>query len=144
MKVTNLKTSIFAAVAALAFASSAHAADDHKGHAHDAKGAEAHPHEAKSQHGGVVAVVKDVNYELVAKDGDVALYISDHGKPVDVAGATAKLTMLSGTKKQDVALAPSDGALRGKGAFTVPAGTKAVVLVQLKAKPTSTARFTLP
>ncbi|CAN7766367.1 hypothetical protein LJR039_007325 [Pseudorhodoferax sp. LjRoot39] len=139
-----MKTLITAAVAALALTGVAHAADDHKGHAHDAKGAEAHPHEAKALHGGVVAVVKDVNYELVAKDGEAALYVSDHGKPVDLAGATAKLTMLSGTKKQEVALAPGDNALRAKGAFTVPAGTKAVVVVHLKAKPALTARFTLP
>lgn len=144
MKQAIMKIITIATVAALAFANASHAAEDHKGHAHDAKGAEAHPHEAKAQHGGVVSVVKDVNYELVAKDGEVVLYVSDHGKPVDLAGATGKLTMLSGTKKQDVALAPADNALRAKGAFTVPTGTKAVVSVQLKGKSASTARFTLP
>lgn len=139
-----MKRITIAALAALAFSAATHAADDHKGHAHDDKKAGAHPHEEKAQHGGVVSVVKDVTYELVAKDGEVALYVSDHGKPVDLAGATAKLTMLSGTKKQDVALAPADDALRAKGTITVPAGTKAVVSVHLKAKPASTARFTLP
>ena len=139
-----MKNFTIAAVLALGFATASHAADDHKGHAHDAKEAQAHAHEARAQHGGVVSVVKDMNYELVAKDGEVALYVSDHGKPVDLAGASAKLTMLSGTQKQDVALAPADNALRAKGAFTVAAGTKAVVSVQLKAKPASTARFTLP
>ena len=85
-----------------------------------------------------------MNYELVAKDGEVALYVSDHGKPVDLSGASAKLTLLSSTQKQDVVLASADSALRAKGAFTVLPGTKAVVSVQLKAKPASTARFTLP
>ena len=139
-----MKNFTMAAVVALCFASAAHAADDHKGHAHDAKEAQAHAHEAKAQYGGVVSVVKDMHYELVAKDGEVALYVSDHGKPVDLAGATAKLTMLSGTQKQEVALAPADRALRAKGAFAVPAGTKAVASVQLKGQPKSSARFTLP
>lgn len=139
-----MKKFTIAAVLALGFASASHAADDHKGHAHDAKEAQAHAHEAKAQHGGVVSVVKDMNYELVAKDGEVVLYVSDHGKPVDMAGATAKLTMLSGSKKQEVILAPADKALRAQGAFTVPAGTKALVSVQLKGQPKSTARFTLP
>ena len=139
-----MKNFTIAAVVALCFASGSHAADGHKGHAHDAKEAQAHAHEAKAQHGGVVSVVKDMNYELVAKDGEVALYVSDHGNPVDLAGATAKLTMLSGTQKQDVVLTPIDNALRAQGAFTAPTGTKAVVSLQLKGQPKSSARFTLP
>ena len=139
-----MKNFTIAAVVTLCFASAAHAANDHKGHAHDAQEAQAHAHEAKAQHGGVVSVVKDMNYELVAQDGDVALYVSDHGKPMDLTGAMAKLTMLSGSKKQDVVLVPADNALRAQGAFTVPAGTKAVASVQLKGQPKSSARFTLP
>lgn len=133
-----------AALAALAFATASHAADDHKGHAHDAKAAAAHPHEAKAQHGGVVAVVKDINYELVATPGELALYVSDHGKPLDLAGATARLTLLSGTQKQEVALAPAGNALRAKGAVSVAPGTKALVSFQPKAGPAASARFTLP
>ncbi len=85
-----------------------------------------------------------MNYELVAEDGDVALHVSDHGKPADLAGATAKLTILAGTQKQDVVPTPAYYALRAQGAFTVPTGTKAVVSVQLNGQPKSSARFTLP
>ena len=133
-----------ASLVALCFTTATYAADDHQSHAHDAKTTQAHAHESKAQHGGVVSVVKDMNYELVAKDGEVALYVSDHGNPVDLAGATAKLTMLSGTQKQDVVLTPVDNALRAQGAFTAPTGTKAVVSLQLKGQPKSSARFTLP
>ena len=73
-----MKNFTIAAVLALGFATASHAADGHKGHAH----------EAKAQHGGVVSVVKDMNYELVAKDGEVALYVSDHGQPASTARFT--------------------------------------------------------
>ena len=137
-----MKIASFLAVSALALSINAQAADDHKGHAHDAKGAE-HAHEVKPQHGGVVSVVKDVNYELVATKGELALYVSDHGKLVDLAGATAKLTLLSGTQKQDVALAPAGNALRAKGDFKLAAGTKVLASVKTASGAGSTARFTL-
>ena len=139
-----MKNFTIAAVVALALTTAAHAANDHKGHAHDAKASAVHAHEAKAQHGGVVSVVQDMHYELVAKEGEVALYVSDHGKPQNLAGATAALTMLSGSQKQQLDLVPVDNALRAKGAFTVPAGTKAVVWVQLKNQPKTSAKFTLP
>lgn len=139
-----MKIITLTALALLCFATASHAADEHKGHAHGAKNAKAHAHEAEARHGGVVSVVQDMHYELVAKEGEVALYVSDHGKPQDLAGATAALTMLSGTQKQQLDLTPVDNALRAKGAFTVPAGTKAVAWVQLKDQPKSSAKFTLP
>lgn len=134
-----------AALTALSIGTAAHAADDHKGHGHDGQGAAQHAaHAAPAQHGGVVSVVKDVAYELVTKDGAVALYVSDHGKPVDLAGASAKLTLLSGSKKQDVVLAPAGGAMRAQGAVSVAPGTKALVSFQPKAGAAASARFTLP
>ena len=139
-----MKNFTIAAAVALALTTAAHAASDPKGHAHSAKASAAHAHEGKDQHGGVVSVAKDMDCELVAKDSEVALCISDHGAPVSLAGATARLALLSGTQKQGVALAPADNALRAKGAFTVAAGTKAVVSVQLKDQPKSFAKFTLP
>ena len=139
-----MKNFTIAAAVALALTTAAHAASDPKGHAHSAKASAAHAHEAKAQHGGVVSVAKDMNCELVAKDSEVVLGISDHGAPVSLAGATARLALLSVTQKQGVALAPADNALRAKGAFTVAAGTKAVVSVQLKDQPKSFAKFTLP
>jgi len=85
MKVSTL----ISAAAVLLASQSSFAADDHKGHDHDNKGS-AHVHEAKSQRGGVVTVVNDVNYELVARADSMTLYVSDHGKwraPILVAYA---------------------------------------------------------
>ena len=94
-------------------------------------------------HGGVVTEVKDMDYELVAKPGVVQLYVRDHGKPADVAMASARLTLLAGTDKQDVELKPAGDRLEATGSFKTAAGTKAVVVLRMDGKPASTARFTL-
>ena len=100
--------------------------------------------EHKPKYGGVVTVVKDVQYELVAKADSVALFIEDHGKKVDTKGATAKLTLLSGADKTEVPLVPTgENGLGAKGAFKVPAGTKAVATITLAGKPAINARFEL-
>lgn len=98
--------------------------------------------EHKPKYGGVVTVVKDVQYELVAKPDSVALYIEDHGKRVDTKGGTAKLTLLSGGDKTEVALVPvGENGLGAKGAFRLPAGTKAVAVITLPGRPAISARF---
>ena len=122
---------LFATIA-LAFAGAAHAAGDK----HD------HAHEHKPAHGGVVVEVKDMDYELVAKAGAIKLYLRDHGKPADVSKASAKLTLLTGTEKQEVELKPAGDKLEATGSFKVGPGTKAVALVTINGKP-ATARFTL-
>ena len=94
-------------------------------------------------HGGVVTEVKDMDYELVAKPDVVQLYVRDHGKPADVTKASAKLTLLAGTDKQDIELKPAGDKLEATGTFRTAAGTKAVVVLRMDGKPASTARFTL-
>jgi hypothetical protein len=121
------------AAVAIALAGSAVAAGDKPGHAH----------EHKPLHGGVVVEVKDIDYELVAKPTVIQLYLRDHGKPSDLAKASAKLTLLSGTEKQEVELKPVGDKLEATGSFKVAAGTKAVALVTIAGKPAGTARFVL-
>ena len=127
---------------ALGLCGLAQAAEEHKGHGHDDKAA-AHPHEAKAQHGGVVSVVKDTNYELVTRAGDVLLYVTDHGKAVDLTGATAKLTLLSGSKKAELTLAPGKDALQAKSDLAVTPGTKAIAQVSMKGQPVQAVRFSV-
>ncbi len=70
--------------------------------------------DAKPQHGGIVQVVNDLQFELVpaaAAGGPVALYISDHGKPVDASKLGGKLTVLQGMQTSEAPLKPA-GALR--------------------------------
>lgn len=101
-----------------------------------------HGHEDKPLHGGLVTEIKDMDYELVAKPDVLQLYVRDHGKPVDVSKATAKITLLSGSDKQEIDLKPSGDKLEAKGSFKVAPGTKVVAQVNLASK-SATARFVL-
>ena len=101
-----------------------------------------HGHEDKPLHGGVVTEIKDVDYELVAKPDVLQLYVREHGNPVDVSKATAKITLLAGADKQEIELKPSGNKLEAKGNFKITAGTKIVAQVSVAGK-TATARFVL-
>lgn len=120
------------ATAVLGFTGSAYAADKHD-----------HGHEHTSLHGGIVTEAKDMDYEFVAKPDRLQLHLRDHGKAVDVSKASAKITLLAGTEKQEVELKPAGDKLEAVGAFKVAAGTKAIALVTLPGKPAATARFVL-
>jgi hypothetical protein len=96
----------------------------------------------KPMQGGVVATVKDIDYELVANATALQLYVRDHGKAVDVTKATAQMTLLSGTEKQEVQLKPNGNRLEVIGTFTVSPGTKAVAVITSGGKQ-STARFVI-
>lgn len=127
-----MKTYTPIAAIILALAGSAFAAGDK----HD------HAHEHKPQHGGVVVEVKDMDYELVARPDAMQLHLRDHGKAVDISKASAKLTLLAGTEKQEVELKPAGDKLEARGVFKVAANTKVVAVVSIAGK-SSTARFVL-
>ena len=91
---------------------------------------EGHTHgDTQPMHGGVVAEVKDIEYEFVAKADVLQLYVRDHGKPVNVSKATAKVTILSGAEKQEVELKPVGEKLEATGKFKLSAGTKVVIQI---------------
>ena len=103
-----------------------------------------HSHDTKPQHGGVVSTASDMDFELVAKADGVTLYVRDHGKAANTQGAAAKLTLLSGSEKSEVALAPTgDNKLEAKGSFKVGAGTKAVATVTMAGKKPVNVRFAM-
>ena len=104
-----------------------------------------HAHDHKPLHGGVVTEVRDVDYELVVQPAAAQLYLRDHGKQVNVSNTKAKLTLLTGSQKQEVQLTPAaDGSrLEGSGTFAAAKGTKAVVQVERRGN-TASARFVLP
>lgn len=99
-------------------------------------------HDHKPMHGGVVAEGKDIDYELVAKPTTIQLYLRDHGQGVDLSKASAKITLLNGTERQEVMLKPVGDKLEATGSFKAGPGTKAVAVVTVAGKP-ATARFTL-
>lgn len=99
-------------------------------------------HDHQPRHGGVVVEVKDMDLELVARPTVIQLYLRDHGQAADLSKATARVTLLSGSDKQEVALKPAGDRLEATGSFKVGPGTKAVAVVTVAGKP-STARFSL-
>jgi hypothetical protein len=137
-----MKIALFIASSTLVISSGAFAAGE-KGHDHDSKGTTAHADDAKASHGGVATVIKDVNYELVARPDVITLYVTDHGKPVNLTGASAKLTLLSTSKQEEVMMTPTSDALQIEGAFNVAAGTKVIAHVTLKGEPVRQVRFSI-
>ena len=128
-----MKTQAFLAAITLALTGHAFAAGDHH-HASDTH---------KPLHGGIVVASKVMDYELVAKPAAIQLYLRDHGKPADVSKASAKLTLLSGTDKQEVELQPAGDKLEATGSFKVGPGTKAVAVITKGGKVAGTVRFVL-
>ena len=78
----------------------------------------AHSEHGKPMHGGVVAEAGVFQGELVAAPAGLTLHLYDHGAPLPAAGATARLTVLAGAQKSEVALSPA-----GENRLTAPAGT---------------------
>lgn len=104
--------------------------------------ASAGPGEHKAMNGGHLTTVKDIDYELVASATSLQLYVRDHGKSMDLSKASAKLTLLNGSEKQEIELKPSGEKLEAVGTFKVTTGAKVVVVVSNQGKQT-TARFAL-
>lgn len=97
----------------------------------------------KPMKGGIVAPGKAADYELVARPALLQLYVQDHGKLRDVSKASAKLTLLAGTEKQEVELKPAGDRLEASGTFNVAPGTQVVAVVTDGGKALGTARFKL-
>ena len=99
--------------------------------------AEEHP-----KYGGQVRETASFDFELVAKDKELTLYVTDHkGKAIEGQDVAGSATVLSGNSKETVKLSGSGkGVLRGVGNFTITDDTKVVLSVSAGGK-TEQARF---
>ena len=103
----------------------------------------AHAHGgAAPKHGGVVQTASDLSFELVATPEGAALYVEDHGKPVNPAGMSGKLTVLNGTEKSEAALSASGDKLEATG-VKLSKGARAVAALTTADKKAITVRFTV-
>lgn len=93
------------------------------------------------KHGGIWVETKALDFEIVAKPDLIQVYVGDHGKPVKLDGAKGKVTLLNGSEKTEVDLAPVGDKLEAKGSFKVTKGTKGIASVTLAGKSAATARF---
>lgn len=102
-------------------------------------------HGEKPKHGGVIANAGAMHVELAGKDGKAVIYLEDdHGKPVPTKGVTGKLTVLNGSRKQEMALEPAgENTLVSKDEAKLVKGTKAVAAITLSDKKTVNARFSM-
>ena len=96
------------------------------------------------EHGGVVQLVGDMTFELVARPGGVELFVEDDGEEINSAEFAAKLTIVSAGVKSEVALAPATGnEFEAKGVKIAP-GSKVTALLTLKDKQSKiAANFTI-
>lgn len=110
--------------------------------AHKAK----HEEAVKALHGGQSLAAGPYHLELVAKDGELILYVTDHAdKAIPTDRAKAKATIQQGYEKArvQVELEPSgDNRLKGTGAFTVNQDTGIMVFLKLPEQEAYAARFT--
>jgi hypothetical protein len=92
----------------------------------------AHEDHNKARYGGVVAEAGSFQGELVTGPKGPVLHLSDHGKPVSTAGASAKLVVLVAGVKSELVLAPAgENRLAPPKPEPLPRGARAVATVTL-------------
>lgn len=98
--------------------------------------------EERPKFGGQVRETASFDLELVAKDKELTLYVTDHkGKAIEGQDVAGSATVLSGKSKETVKLSGSGkGVLKGVGNFTITDDTKVVLSVTAGGK-TEQARF---
>ena len=128
----NLKTTLSVLALSAAFASGTLAAGD------------GHKHEAKETHGGQIIDTADGHWELVAKGGELTVYVTDKAvKPVATKAAKGTATVLVGGKTVKVDLTPAEpNLLKGKGDFVAAKGMKVIVALDNIGTKAEPVRFT--
>jgi hypothetical protein len=106
--------------------------------------AHAHAEHGKPQFGGVVAEAGEAQFEIVAKDGKITVHVSNHGAPVDTAGAKRQADGAGRrTAKSEIVLKPAGKNLL-QAAGNAPSGAKLLINVQLPGKKALQARAVMP
>jgi len=104
-----------------------------------------HAHDHSAKNGGIVEHTSHHHLELVAKGGDLELYVRhEDGKEEDTTGAKATATVLADGKTEQVTLTPAGGnSLKGSGSFNAGKGTTVVVSLTMPDHEPSQVRFKL-
>ena len=95
-------------------------------------------------HGGQLRMTGPYHYELVAKNNELTIYLTDHGG-TNVASARAKgsATILSSKGKTRIQLLPAgENIMRGTGQFEAVPDMKVAVSITLPDQGAALARFT--
>lgn len=100
--------------------------------------------EMKPKHQGVMAeATTGTRAELSTQGNMLMVYLTTHSdQAIATKGAVAELTLLNGSEKQMVKIAPSgDNSFMVQGQYKVISGTKALLKVTLSGKSTEQFRF---
>jgi hypothetical protein len=123
MRENAMKTVLFSFAALLVLGASSLAVNT--AHAHGG---------TQPEHGGVVQLVGDVSFELVARADGVELYVEDDGDEVTSADMAAKLSIVDAGAKSEVTLTPAAGNKFEAKGVKIGRGAKVVVQLTLKDK----------
>lgn len=95
-------------------------------------------------HGGQLRMTGPYHYELVAKNNELTIYLTDHGGAnVASAGANGYAIILTSKGKTRIQLAPAgDNVIRGSGTFEAVPDMKVAVSITLPGQGAALARFT--
>lgn len=105
----------------------------------------AHAHGgAAAKHGGIVQMAQDLTFEIVRQGDGAAIFVDDHGEPLDVAGVKGRLTVLRGSDKQQAELKPAGGNRLEARGIALGSGAKAVAVITTAAGQAISVRFVLP
>ncbi len=97
----------------------------------------------QAPHGGQLRMTGPYHMELLAKDGELTVYVTDHAdNSISVDGGLAKATVETGSNKTQVHLHPVRGnVLKGAGTFSLTPSTVVIVFMKLPNQDGYAARF---
>lgn len=95
-------------------------------------------------HGGQMRMAGPYHMEIITKDKEIVLYITDHANTkISINGGRSKVIVQTGKTKTTVKLQPAgDNVFKGTGNFIVTPETKIVVFIKLPEQEAQVARFT--
>jgi hypothetical protein len=97
----------------------------------------------EASHGGQLRMTGPFHMELVAKNGTLTVYVTDHAdNPISVDGGLAKANIENGSTKTQVNLHPvGSNILGGSGNFSLTPSTVVIVFMKLPNQEGYAARF---
>lgn len=97
----------------------------------------------EAPHGGQLRMTGPFHLELVAKDGELTVYVTDHADTkISVDSGLAKATVETGPTRTQVHLHPvGDNILKGSGVFSLTPDTVVIVFMKLPNHDAHSTRF---
>jgi len=97
----------------------------------------------QAPHSGQLRMTGPFHLELLAKDGELTVYVTDHAdNAISVDGGLAKATVETGATRTQVHLHPVGGnILKGSGTFSLTPSTIVIVFMKLPNQDGYAARF---